>query len=642
MICNAQAGWCGNVLAGAAYTPKQCQRCWLMTHVPAVRAAWGVPGPAVPPPPARKAGMVPLAVLPPCRHEGEVVERCTSCGDREGRHLRECLHPDNPTETCTRDHPAAAVWNCASCPQHTGWTPPPARESLLPPLAVRDIGPAGLVRTKDRGAFNGGLFRYRGRLLLAYRSGWSGSVCHVAELADDFSVVRSVWLDLRHAEAKAGAEDPRLFEHGGKLHVAFAGVWRRNGRVTTSQLYARLGDDYGVERVFAPKYAARADMEKNWGFFSHGGVLYAVYSVKPHVVLRIDGDRATKAHEEPYPWGWSGGFLRGGASPVLVGDEYLSITHGRLNHDGTSTYSVGAYTFKAEPPFQPVAAVEHPIHWADSASARADRSNLAVVFPQGAILEGGRLHVGMGRNDTRVQVATWDAAELTNLLTPAPAPPPDWFTLREGTSDRWVYDEVVGRNDYGLVGPHLAGRAVLDVGAHVGCFALAAHTRGAAVVHCYEADPENAAVLRENAGHMPGVEVLPVPVRGACGEQLGLKPLYDEWNKGGREVVPGEGLAPAVGIGEAVRRCAAADPGGRVAVLKLDCERSEWSIFAGLAADPAAAAVIDRIVGEWHPPGEMREVRAALEPLGFVVVGRPERDGRGVFTATRSYSLTEK
>jgi FkbM family methyltransferase len=176
---------------------------------------------------------------------------------------------------------------------------------------------------------------------------------------------------------------------------------------------------------------------------------------------------------------------------------------------------------------------------------------------------------------------------------------------------------------------------VLDVGGHVGTFAFAVLARGAVAVHCYEADPGNAAVLQENAGHMPGVEVFPVPVRGACGELLRLKPLYDEWNRGGREVVPGQGLPQAVGIAEAVRRCAAADPAGRVGLLKLDCEGSEWGIFAGLVSDPAAAALIDRVVGEWHPPGWLAEVHAVLELLGFAVTGRPEADGRGVFTATR-------
>jgi FkbM family methyltransferase len=442
---------------------------------------------------------------------------------------------------------------------------------------------------------------------------------------------------LKHPECVAGCEDPRPFEHAGRLYVAFVGVWRRGGAIATSQLYALLRDDLTVETVFRPDLPGRQwPKEKNWGFFSRGGELYAVYSVHPrHVVLRLDGDRAEKVADEPYPWGWSGGFLRGGAPPVLVGDRFYNWTHGRLHHDGTSTYSVGLYTFAADPPFRPLAAVERPLLWANAAeAATTDRGNLAVVFPCGASLEDGRWTVTAGWNDNRLKRLVWDAAEVQLLLGALQTPPP-WFRLRPDTSDRWVYDEVVGGNGYGLTTPAVKGRAVLDVGGHVGTFAFAVLARGAVAVHCYEADPGNAAVLQENAGHMPGVEVFPVPVRGACGELLRLKPLYDEWNRGGREVVPGQGLPQAVGIAEAVRRCAAADPAGRVGLLKLDCEGSEWGIFAGLVSDPAAAALIDRVVGEWHPPGWLAEVHAVLELLGFAVTGRPEADGRGVFTATR-------
>lgn len=56
---------------------------------------------------------------PYCINLGLIVEHCHTCGAEE-RHVRQCHHPDNPTETCTLGHPRSAVWRCSDCSHYEG------------------------------------------------------------------------------------------------------------------------------------------------------------------------------------------------------------------------------------------------------------------------------------------------------------------------------------------------------------------------------------------------------------------------------------------------------------------------------------------------------------------------------------------
>lgn len=89
---------------------------------PGARKAAGPPAPApsqaTPPSP-------PSPPRPPCVHLGVIVEYCLTCGGNEGRHVRDCGHPENPTETCTLARSGGVVWDCATCPHHTPAAPGP-------------------------------------------------------------------------------------------------------------------------------------------------------------------------------------------------------------------------------------------------------------------------------------------------------------------------------------------------------------------------------------------------------------------------------------------------------------------------------------------------------------------------------------
>lgn len=254
---------------------------------------------------------------------------------------------------------------------------------------------------------NATLIRWRGKLLLAYRVGWSKSEVWWCELhGPDYLPGQSTKLNLTHAHAKLGREDPRFFIHRDRLHVAFAGVEGPQG--PCSQLYARLTDDLRVERVFYLDYPRRDVWMKNISLFSHDGQLYAVDRISPHCVLRVDDQgRAEDAYQTANVRPWLGGVLRVGSSPFRVGDEYVAWFHGKLVTAGVARYSCGVYRFRAEPPFEVTYQTPEPLAWGDMATR--PQGWFANWFVCGAILEDGKWIVSGGVHDRNIEI--WEYPE---------------------------------------------------------------------------------------------------------------------------------------------------------------------------------------------------------------------------------------
>lgn len=270
--------------------------------------------------------------------------------------------------------------------------------------------------------FNCSIQEWRGRLLLAYRTARAGSQLHVAELDQDtLQPIRTTKLRLSHDRAPGAQEDPRLFTFRGRLYLHFTGVETEHGQAYTCQLLARLDDSLKVEAVWYPDYGGRTwPMEKNWQFFEHSGELFTVYSMQPHVVLHVpEGpDGFTRAYpfrtvDTPLPWAW--GAKRGGASPVLVGDEYWCFFHGAKDVAGQRVYSGGAYTFEARPPFAPKRITPQPILLPGEKTGDCWAN---VVFPCGAIPRGGKWLVSYGYQDAECRIAEYDHADIEKAMVP--------------------------------------------------------------------------------------------------------------------------------------------------------------------------------------------------------------------------------
>ena len=129
------------------------------------------------------------------------------------------------------------------------------------------------------------------------------------------------------------------------------------------------------------------------------------------------------------------------------------------------------------------------------------------------------------------------------------------------------------RNAYGL--GHELGevRTIMDVGANLGFFALAARDRyPGALIHAYEPNPRIQGKLHENTKDF-NIHIFPE----AVGSQDGLVSLVDTGPSDQARTRPPDPSRPRIpqaGLQTAIDRM-----GGSVDLLKLDCEGAEWEIL---------------------------------------------------------------
>lgn len=193
------------------------------------------------------------------------------------------------------------------------------------------------------------------------------------------------------------------------------------------------------------------------------------------------------------------------------------------------------------------------------------------------------------------------------------------FKLRSRVDDFAVWQSVVAGNEYRLPPKIHHDSVIVDIGAHIGCFALAAYERGARRIFCYEADSENYFQLMENVewlDHKLQIFTYNVAVWRSdldlCWRDLKL-PFTDS-------ELPNVGGGGNVLLNRAdtkkwsrvlpfdiVIEQATNDGESRVFIAKFDCEGSEWPILL----TSSKLHMIDWIVGEYHEIGgpNMKYVR---------------------------------
>lgn len=175
-----------------------------------------------------------------------------------------------------------------------------------------------------------------------------------------------------------------------------------------------------------------------------------------------------------------------------------------------------------------------------------------------------------------------------------------WVRRAHRAADMVIVRDVDGRDAYRLAELRLRPRTVLDVGAHIGCFAARARRRWpAAEMACVEPNPANLPALRRNVGAFARVFACAAtysagPVRLAST----IYPGTD--NTGGSHVIEGARSAhdklpivavEAMNLEQLLAKC----EWPTVDLLKLDCEGCEFSLL-----EHAELERIGAIVGEYH------------------------------------------
>lgn len=211
------------------------------------------------------------------------------------------------------------------------------------------------------------------------------------------------------AFAKEEHEDARVLVRNGNLILTYCNFIQ--GRTFAHQCIGALTPDFRLNLPVHIEYGDNGSKlilnkghEKNWVWFEHGGLLHFVYRTNPHVVCKTRNGAVIEEFKTEAPkLNWTFGELRGGTSPVKVGDEFVSFFHSSMPwKNNKRRYYMGAYAFESEPPFRITRYTPQPLL---IGSAHDEvMPNIpwpVVVFPCGAIFEKNEWLVVGGLNDLR-------------------------------------------------------------------------------------------------------------------------------------------------------------------------------------------------------------------------------------------------
>jgi|GEM_PF-1534772 len=181
------------------------------------------------------------------------------------------------------------------------------------------------------------------------------------------------------------------------------------------------------------------------------------------------------------------------------------------------------------------------------------------------------------------------------------------LALRPDTWDTEIVRSVWLRNEYRLPSRFSKDDVIVDIGAHVGGFALACLARGAGRVICVEPHPESAQLLRQNIARYGARATVIEAAAWHEHATLQLTPATDDpRNTGGASVMRDiKGIAVScIPLSEIL-----ASVCGQVRLLKLDCEGSEYAILDG-----ADLSAVEHVCGEAHESPRGVDIGTLLFP----------------------------
>jgi len=172
-------------------------------------------------------------------------------------------------------------------------------------------------------------------------------------------------------------------------------------------------------------------------------------------------------------------------------------------------------------------------------------------------------------------------------------------TFRPGTDDEGMWDAVYTHDEYECP-TFAADDAVVDLGAHIGAFALKAYDNGSRRVYAFEACPENVEVAFQNLAGRAGIELYHKAVVGD------RRPETIPFPVGNNSIFIPEHKQVDV---ETITLHDIQKNLGEIRYLKIDVEGAEWESMYSLPR--GAWGNIREIRGEYHQPSQ---TYWALEP----------------------------
>ncbi len=182
------------------------------------------------------------------------------------------------------------------------------------------------------------------------------------------------------------------------------------------------------------------------------------------------------------------------------------------------------------------------------------------------------------------------------------------FPERERDVHEFEFGKIVFEDCYRLDRIAHPVRTVLDIGANIGLFAIAARRHFAhALIQCYEPNPALEPYL---AAHCADIGALyNMEAVGSAPGRIALESDNDSLHSVSQ--LRSDGSIVQRSFSDAVAKL------GNVDLVKLDCEGAEWDIFS----DPAPWQQIRSIVMEYHlwarPDATTESVERCLQALGF-------------------------
>jgi predicted GH43/DUF377 family glycosyl hydrolase len=224
--------------------------------------------------------------------------------------------------------------------------------------------------------------------------------------------------DLKHMGFEPGlhVEDPRLFIHNDELYLSYTdGYQMAQAKINAETLEAT--------ESFYIKKPNKQRTEKNWTFFSDGENILSVYSIFPHVIYKMNNDNFATLYETEFKHNWKFGEIKGGATPVKHGENYIAFFHSTIDFENKQRqYFIGCYEFEGVAPYRPIRISKEPLLAGEKVNNSVQRINnkLFVVFPGGAIRNENGWTIFFGNND--YQCRTIDVTDellndnLTNIV----------------------------------------------------------------------------------------------------------------------------------------------------------------------------------------------------------------------------------